>query len=436
MPEPRDPSIAAPRRAHRSPTGLASEFASAAPRASRRPMPALAARTAAALVVASAAVAAAQAADCTHTSTGLVPLTQLGSGLYLGQFQGGLYPGGSNLAPPPHHQSARAQAVAIVPRLPSGQPSFGGSVVLLSIGMSNTTMEFCGNGPGSDCAPGSFMDQAAASPFVDHAHVIAVDGAAGGQTAPTWNEPTDANYDRVRDQELLPRGLSEAQVGAVWIKVADANPSVSLPAPNADAVQLSKDIAAIARAVRVRYPNCRIAFVSSRIYGGYASTTLNPEPYAYESGFAVKFAVTEQIAQEAGAAPSPGYGPLHIGADAPVLVWGPYLWADGLTPRGDGLVWECDDFQADGTHPGPEGVEKVGSLLLGHFLASPYAAPWFRAPKSADLDDSGLVDGADLAILLSGWGPCPGIGTCTADLDWDGFVGGSDLATLLAAWGS
>ena len=37
------------------------------------------------------------ASDCTVTSVGLVPLTDLRTGLYLGQFQGGLYPGGSNV---------------------------------------------------------------------------------------------------------------------------------------------------------------------------------------------------------------------------------------------------------------------------------------------------------------------------------------------------
>ncbi len=376
------------------------------------------------------------AADCDQTSTGLVPLTELGADLYLGQFQGGLYPGGLNVPPQAHHQRARQQAIAVAPRLPGGAVSFNGSIVLLSIGMSNTSMEFCGNGPMGGCTPNSFSAQASESPFVNTNHVVPIDGAAGGQTAKTWDNPNDPNYDRVRDEELLPRGLSEAQVGAVWIKVGNPAPRVSLPDPNAEAVQLARDIAAIARAVRVRYPNCRIAFLSSRIYAGYASIPLSPEPFAYETGFSVKFAIAEQIAQEAGAEPTPGFGPLEVGENAPVLVWGPYLWADGLTPRADGLIWTCDDFAPDGTHPSPSGVNKVATLLLEHLLASPYAAPWFRATKPADFDESGTVDGADLAQLLSAWGPCPGPGTCPFDLDWDGIVAGSDLAALLAAWGS
>ncbi|RLS45914.1 MAG: hypothetical protein DWH86_04200 [Planctomycetota bacterium] len=48
----------------------------------------------------------------------------------------------------------------------------------------------------------------------------------------------------------------------------------------------------------------------------------------------------------------------------------------------------------------------------------------------ADLNGDGLVNGADLGILLAGWG-APG----PADLDHDGTVGGSDLAILLGLWG-
>jgi len=53
----------------------------------------------------------------------------------------------------------------------------------------------------------------------------------------------------------------------------------------------------------------------------------------------------------------------------------------------------------------------------------------FRLP--ADLNDDGNVNGADLASLLSGWGPDSGFG---ADLNGDGLVNGADLAILLATW--
>lgn len=52
-------------------------------------------------------------------------------------------------------------------------------------------------------------------------------------------------------------------------------------------------------------------------------------------------------------------------------------------------------------------------------------------PTAGDLDGNGLVDGSDLATLLSAWGDCDG---CVADIDGNGTVNGADLAELLASW--
>ena len=48
-----------------------------------------------------------------------------------------------------------------------------------------------------------------------------------------------------------------------------------------------------------------------------------------------------------------------------------------------------------------------------------------------DFNQDGIVDGADLAILLVSWGPSDSI----ADLDENGEVGGSDLGLLFVSWG-
>jgi hypothetical protein len=318
----------------------------------RTSRPSLVLACAAALVLPSAA--AVRGSDCSGTSTGLVPLTELGTGLYLDRFQGGLYPDGKNQPPAARHQEGLARAAAIQPLNAAGQPDPKGRIVLLSIGMSNTTQEFCSQGGRLPCDPWTFMGRARTDRRVDHAHLVIVDGARGGQTADTWDSPGDANYDRVRDTDLASRGLTEAQVQAVWVKVADARPAVHLPDPNADAYTLLRSMGGIARALMARYPNLQQAFFSSRIYAGYASTDLNPEPYAYESGFAVKWLLEAQIGQMAGGAADPIAGDLATAA-APWLAWGPYFWSDGLEPRKDGLIWRCADLQSDGTHPSRSG---------------------------------------------------------------------------------
>jgi hypothetical protein len=308
-----------------------------------------------------------------------LPLTDMGAQTYFG-FPGGLYPGGANEPPAVHAAAGLEHAAAIQPRDVSGNPDPAGRYVLLSIGMSNTTQEFCSPGPGAlPCTSWSFMGRAAADPEVNHGTLAIVNGAAGGQTASTWDSPTDLNYDRIRDTRLIPQGLSEAQVQIAWVKVANAGPASSLPAQNADAYTLETQMGNIVRALRVRYPNLQQVFISSRIYAGYATTTLNPEPYAYESGFGVKWIVQAQIDQMAngGVPVDPRAGDLNYDTIAPWIGWGAYLWAGGRRPRSDGLSWMPADFAADGTHPSVAGQKKVGGMLLAFFKQSPLSACWF-----------------------------------------------------------
>jgi hypothetical protein len=51
-----------------------------------------------------------------------------------------------------------------------------------------------------------------------------------------------------------------------------------------------------------------------------------------------------------------------------------------------------------------------------------------------DLNGDGIVNGADLGILLLAWGPCPPRAQCPADLNGDDAVDGADLGALLLAW--
>lgn len=310
-----------------------------------------------------------------------VPLTDMTGEIYLG-FSGGLYPDGNEMSS--HHASSgSAFASMIRPLDPEGHPSTDGAIVLVSIGMSNTTQEFCSRS-GTSCTPWSFVGQALADPEVDHETLVLANGARGGQSAADWDSPAESNYDRVRDQVLHPSGLTEAQVQIGWVKVANPRPSISLPSADADAYQLVMQMGDIVRAMKIRYPNLRIVYLSSRIYAGYATTSLNPEPYAYESGFAVKWLIEAQIRQmqedETEVFDSVA-GDLDYHSIAPWLAWGPYLWASGAEPRSDGLIWLPEDFQADGTHPSRSGEEKVGSMLLTFLKEAPSSRLWFLADE-------------------------------------------------------
>lgn len=303
----------------------------------------------------------APAADCSRTSVGLVPVSDLGNGAWLGH-EGGLYPGGANEPPPEHAALAGAAAAHIAPLDASGNPDADGALVLLSVGMSNATQEF------------QEFIAAAAGDATLNPRLRIVDGAQGGQTASVIRDPA-ARFWTVIDQRLRTAGLTAAQVQAVWLKEANARPSGDA---GTHALELATDLAAIARLVKDRLPNTALLYNSSRTYAGYASTALNPEPYAYASGFAVKWLVQSQIDHEPSLNADPARGPV----EAPVLLWGPYLWADGTTPRSDGLTWTCAEFGDDGTHPSAAGRRKVGEMLLRFLKDDPAAAPWFLASSA------------------------------------------------------
>ena len=318
-----------------------------------------------ALVLALALVCAddsARASNCSVTSTGMIPLTDLGTGSYQG-FQGGLYAGGSNTRPEAHGRAGLSIANSIVPLDTLGGSDPHGRVVIISIGMSNTTQEFS-----------TFVPKAVADPQ-KRAEVLPIDCAKGGQAASDIADPNAAYWDTVYTR-LRGHGSAPLQAQVVWLKEALRQPSSGFPAAT---VTLQTYLGTIVRIIKQKLPNVRLCYLTSRIYAGYASSNLNPEPYAYESGFAVKWLIDQQINGE----PTLNYDPAIGPVEAPWLSWGPYLWADGLHARNDGLTWSCSDFQSDGTHPSTSGRNIVADSLLAFFRGEETAVPWYRVPVVA-----------------------------------------------------
>jgi hypothetical protein len=281
------------------------------------------------------------AAECSQTSTGLVPLTDLGGKKRYHAQRGGLYPGGVNQPPRGYLKQGLAAAKRVRP--------MNGRVVLLSIGMSNTTQEFR-----------ALMKLAAGDSELDP-EVKLVDGAIGGWDARRVARPA-AGYWSAVDRRLAVEGSSPREVQVVWLKEAISGEDRPFPV---DARALRTNLKAIAKILARRYPNLRLIYTSSNTYGGYAVTALNPEPAAYDSGFAVRWLVQDRME-----------GKLK----GPWLGWGPYLWTDGTKGRADGFTWTCDDVRKDGTNPSPAGAAKVARQLLQFFKSDPTTKTWFLAP--------------------------------------------------------
>jgi hypothetical protein len=302
----------------------------------------------------------------TGASVGFIPLNDLIGGRYQA-YRGGLYPAG-NERPSAHEIAGLAQAAAVVPRNASGMPDRDGRIVMLSIGMSNTHAEF-----------GAFAALARRDAGINP-QLLMINGAQSGSPSHVIAHPETNDghkYWADIDMRLARAGIAPVQVQVVWIKVAERAPKGTFPT---DALRLQRDLADIARIVKDRFPNVRLAYYSSRIYAGYARTDLNPEPYAYQSGFAVKWLIEDQIA----GAPDLNFDPRRGSVGAPWLAWGPYLWADGTRPRSDGLVWRLEDFAQDGTHPSDAGALKVAGLLLDFFREDVTTRSWFGSPTRSE----------------------------------------------------
>jgi hypothetical protein len=138
--------------------------------------------------------------------------------------------------------------------------------------------------------------------------------------------------------------------------------------------KLERDTIALLQNAKKRFPNLRVVYLGSRIYGGYTSGALNPEPYAYESAFVARWLIQDQLKGEAAL----NYDPSKGEVKAPLLLWGPYFWGDGTTPRKeDKLLWKREDFAGDGTHPSNSGRDKVAHMLLEFFKGNELAKGWF-----------------------------------------------------------
>jgi hypothetical protein len=289
-------------------------------------------------------------------STGLKPLTEMtAEDRHKGE-DGCLYGGGSN-EPPKSHQLAASEALKAITQLDAdGKPSKDGKIVFIALGMSNTYGEFRLFKELADRDPQKAPD------------VMIVNCAIGGAGVSSWAKPRSGTWQKVAER-LREAGVMAEQVQVAWIKHAEPGPSPD-EVPLQYARKVKQDIAASLAVTRATFPNLRVAYLSSRIYGGYniaGIRRVNPEPFAYETAFAVRWVIQDQIA-----------GEKKGKVEAPVLLWGPYLWADGITPRkSDKLVWERRDLGEDGVHPSKIGGEKVARLLLEFFKNDAGARSWF-----------------------------------------------------------
>jgi len=290
------------------------------------------------------------------------PLNDLGTGEYVRLttgptgFHGGLYPDGSNRRPAGHDAAGQTLGRQVIPLNAAGQPDQNGRIGLVSIGMSNTRREFAG-----------FMALAQADPQLNPKMKL-VNGALSGMVASEWVDPTAQSWVYL-DGFLNSAGVAPAQVQVAWVKLTNYD-LTTFP----QSIQnLQNDLKTVVQNLEDHFQNLKLVYLSSRTRAYAYWYGLNPEPGAFETGFAVKWLIEAQINGDPGLNYDPGKGPVV----APYLSWGPYLWIDGTNPRSDGMVWTPEDVVDDCTHPSTSGVDKVAAQLMSFFKQDATSRPWF-----------------------------------------------------------
>ena len=294
-------------------------------------------------------------------SSPVLALTDLGTGTYLGE-EGGLYPDGSNNRPAGHNLSGISIAQSIQPLDVNGNYDPNGKYVFLSIGMSETQQVFS-----------QFLSDAVPDPSLNP-HLVVINGAQDAIVASDWADISFGTWSTITNFLLPQAGLTANQVVAAWVKSLD-NPQGTFPA---DELPSQSDLETIAQNLHTLFPNLQIAYFSTIIYGGYVGNgSGQSEPYPYQGGFPIKWAIEDQINGN----PNLNFDPNLGVVMAPWMSWASYDWANGMVARGDGLVWTCSDYK-DGVHPSqPQGREKDANLLLDFLKTDETARPWFLDPS-------------------------------------------------------
>lgn len=343
----------------------------------------------------------------TRTTTSLVTVP----GNYLGRYPRGLYRA-SNWPTTAHFNAGTTRATGITPRAMNGTVDLvNGRYALLALGGSDAGEAFCTedntNPPITvfpdvqSCTTRSLSYRWHLDPVeaVNRDNFYPVNGAYPNQYAENFTQDDDpfppippnatiptanGNYDRIRD-DIFPYyvtpGLSEAQVEALWIELYNPRPQASLPDRHSDVTELIVRLGNVIRLAKVRYPNLQLVFLTSRPYAGVSTAKGPGEPFAYETGLAIKALVEAQMAQmeNAGAIVDARAGNLdYSGNVAPWIGWGPYWWANGTQGLDVEPRWTSGDYDnaAANGYFSNRGEAKAEIILIHWFTNSPFTKCW------------------------------------------------------------
>ena len=165
--------------------------------------------------ISTSALAQQRGGDCSNDSLGLTPLIDMGDTTYMG-FEGGLYPGATNTIPAEHLALGMSLLNYVGPLDADGQPSEGGSIGFMGVGVSTTGLDW-------DAFASLVAGESGINP-----QVVLVNGGVSGNPISQWIEPTDFPWGFMADQ-VTATGLTAAQIQVAWVMMPDRPQTPTFP---------------------------------------------------------------------------------------------------------------------------------------------------------------------------------------------------------------
>jgi hypothetical protein len=322
--------------------------------------------------------------NCSIGPTGRPPLTDVGPGGYRG-YDGGLFPGASNIDASNHAAAGAAIARRLVPLGPDGAADpVNGKIVYTYVGISLTYLDWWGSqdNPNTEiyAARENFNSRALhlanINPRLSLPYAIKAQNGLYDWTDPNnlfWHDMIDA---------LARQGITPAQVQVLWAFTPGNGVG---PGPDGNSfprnAELQRDgTVRMLHAILRYFPNTKIVYLSSKHFAWSTNPdgSLVWEPFSHDSAWGTKWAIEQQITGD----PALNYDPAKGPVKSPWITWGPYFWTDAGKPRAyDGLTWTCPKavhvLNNDFSHPSPAGVYLQAGMLLNQMMHDPSATPWF-----------------------------------------------------------
>ena len=308
--------------------------------------------------------------NCGNDNSGLIPLTDLGTGFYEG-IQGGLYPGGSNTRPAVHQQKGIDISHTIEPLNDAGTVSYdNGQVLFIGMGGSNASNAY-----------NMFIDTMKHYDWKGTSQCMNVKGLFyGGKDLHDMIDTTCTFYWDELQGRLFNRNDTWEQVQIVWILEQS---ELDTPDIAYYIDYVADQYTTLMHVMLDSMPNLKMVYLSGFHYTGYT----HPEHELYDflvepKGYWGNLAIKELIERQINGDPLLDFE--GEGRVAPYVNWGPYFWADGVNPRGgDFLTWPCEDYRDDDTgggfHLEEIGKYKEAKMLINFFETDTVASWWYKA---------------------------------------------------------